>query len=94
LCRLSLLGASARQNRKHRPTFHRRWPLDNGYVGNAGSDATDLVTRHFGVRRLASPESHFDLYFVSLLEEAARGPDAHLQVVVIGARSNAHLLDL
>jgi hypothetical protein len=88
------LGATARQNGKHRPTFHRRWPLDDGNVGNAGSDATDLVASHFGMRRLASPESHLDLYFVPLLEEAARGPDAHLQVVVISARSNAHFLDL
>jgi hypothetical protein len=91
---LSLLGTAARQNGKHRPTFHRRWPLDDGYVSNAGSDATDLVASYLGMRRLASPESHFDLYFVSLFEEAARGPDSHLQVVVVSAGSNAHFLDL
>lgn len=92
--RLSLLRPSARQNRKHRPTFHRRWPLDNRNIGDAGSDAPDLVASYLGMRRFAAPESHFDLDFVALLEEATRRPDAHLQVVVVGARSNAHLFDL
>jgi len=94
LRRLSLLRATARQNGKHRPTFHRRWPLDNGNVGNPGGDATDLVASYLGMRRLASPESHLDLDLVALLEEASGRPDAHLQVVIVRARSNAHFLDL
>jgi hypothetical protein len=93
LC-LCLLGASTRQNGKHRPTFHRGWPFDDGNIGNAGGDATNLIASHLGMRCLASPESHLDLYFVPLLEEATGGPDSHLQVVIIGAGSNAHLLNL
>jgi hypothetical protein len=89
-----LLGATTRQNGEHRPTLHRGWPFDDGNVGNAGGDATNLVASHLGVRRLASPESHLDLYFVPLLEESTSRPDPHLQVVIVGAGSNAYFLYL
>jgi hypothetical protein len=43
---------------------------------------------------LATPEPHLHLNFVALLEKAPRRSDPHLQVVVIRARTNPHLLDL
>jgi hypothetical protein len=44
--------------------------------------------------RLAAPEAHLDLDFVALLEKATRGTHAHLEIVIVGARPQPHLLDL
>ena len=46
------------------------------------------------MRRLAPAEPHFYFDLVTFLEEAAGRSDPNLQVVLVGARSDAHLLDL
>jgi hypothetical protein len=53
-----------------------------------------LIARNFGMRRLAASEPHLHFDFVALLEKSAGGPHPNLQIVVIGARSQPHFLDL
>jgi hypothetical protein len=53
----------------------------------------NLVTGNLGMRGFPPAEAHLDFDFVTLLEEAARGANANLQVVVIRPRPKPHLLD-
>ena len=92
LCRLGR-RAPARQNREHCPPFHRRRALHNRDIRHPGGNPADLIPRHLGMRRLASAEPHLDFDLVAFLEEPPRRPYSDLQIVIIGAWPNPHLLD-
>jgi hypothetical protein len=87
-------GAATRQNREHCSSLERRRALDNRDVGHPRGDAPDLIARDFGMRRLATAEAYLDFDFVALLEESARRAHAHLQVMIVGTRSQPHFFDL
>jgi hypothetical protein len=88
------LRATARQDGEHGAAFHGRRTLDDSDVSHAGSDATYLVARDLWVCRFTSPEAHFDLNFVAFLEEAPRGANPDLQVMIVRAWADAYLFDL
>jgi hypothetical protein len=54
----------------------------------------NLGSGDFGMRRFAAAEADLDLDFVPVFKETACSPDSHLQVVLVGAGPEAHLLDL
>jgi hypothetical protein len=46
------------------------------------------------MRRFPPAETHFNFDLVPVLQEPSRRPHPHLQIVVVRARSQAHLFDL
>lgn len=65
--------------------------LDHGNVRDAGGNRCNLRAGNLRVCRLSAAEAYLDLDFVTVLEEPSRGAHADLEVVLVGARSQAHL---
>jgi hypothetical protein len=65
--------------------------LDQGDVGNPGSDRVDLSSGDLGVGCLAPAKAHLDLDFVTFFQESPSGAHADLQIVLVSARSQANL---
>jgi hypothetical protein len=86
--------SAAGQNREHRPALERRCAFDYGDIGHPRGDTPNLIAGNFRMRRFATAEAYLDLNFVALLEKSARRAHAHLEVVVVRARAQAHFFDL
>src|SRR5919198_1515041 len=88
------LGATAGQDREHGATLQRRLALDHCDVGHPRGDRRNLGPGHLRMRSLAPAEAHLDFHFVTFFQEAPRRAHTNLQVVLVGTRSQADLLDL
>jgi len=91
---LRLRCPAAGQDREHGAALERRLALYHGDVGHARRDRGNLGPGHLRMRCFAAAETHLNLHFVAFFEKAACRANTDLQVVLVGARPQADLLDL
>ena len=91
---LRLRCPTAGQDREHGAALERGLALYHGDVGHTRRDGCDLGPGHFRMRGFAAAEAHLNFDFVAFFEKAPCRANTDLQIVLVGARAQADLLDL